>query len=205
MTKAKGIWLSLLAALYATFWVWYGGNGEPLGEAESERLIAQIEQAYGVALEEAPQGSMLRNLSDMAPKDDGKEFYAVNLEQLKEGPEAEAADRAYTDIVFPLLFERGGHPVFVADTAGLMLGNYGAQVDRVAVVRYRSLRDLFDMVLDPAMQRGSEYKFASLDHTEVFIVRPFLSFVQVRLLVGLVFVLLAGVGMAVIARLGKTD
>lgn len=202
MTKAKWIWLGVLASLYATFWVWYGGNGDPLSEAEAEDLLAQMEQAYGTSLEDAPAGSILRNLTDMAPRDDGNEFYAVNLEQLKSGSEAEAADRRYAEMVFPLLFERGSHPVFVGERAGLMLGSYGTDVDRVAVVRYRSLRDLFDMILDPAMRAGNNDKFLALVHTEVFIVRPSISFVQVRLLVGLIFVVLAFAGLKLLGRRG---
>lgn len=200
MSKGKWIWLGALAALYATFWLWYGGNGDPLTEEESGELLAQMEAAYGRDLGDSPEGSILRNLTEMAPRDDGKEFYAVNLEQLKSGPEAEAADRRYAEMVFPLLFERGSHPVFVGDRAGLMLGSYGEEVDRVAVVRYRSLRDLFDMILDPAMQAGNGEKFAALEHTEVFIIRPAISFVQVRLLVGLLFALVGLAGLLLMGR-----
>jgi len=200
MSRAKWIWLGALAALYASFWVWYGGNGDPLDEAEAQGLIAQMEEAYGGSLADAPEGSMLRNLANMAPYDDGREFYAVNLEQLNSGPDAQAADRRYADAVFPMLFKRAGHPVFLGERAGLMLGTYGRDVDRVAVVRYRSLRDLFDMILDPAMQLSSDDKFASLEHTEVFIVRPFISLVQVRLLAGLMFALLAIAGLFAIGR-----
>jgi hypothetical protein len=200
MNSTKWIWLAFVGIVYASFWLWYGGDGDPLSETEAKELLAQIEQMYDLPSRGAPEGSMVYNLAQMAPKDDGREFYAVNLEQLKTGPEAEAADERYAETVFPLLFERGGHPVFVGDRAGLMLGNYGGVVDRVAVVRYRSLRDLFDMILDPAMQEGSQDKFASLEHTEVFIVRPHISFVQVRLIVGLILALIAIGGLALIGR-----
>ncbi|HAU21921.1 MAG TPA: hypothetical protein DCS24_04870 [Erythrobacter sp.] len=203
MNRTKWIWLGLVAAFYSGFWYWYGGNGEPLGQKESSALLVQMEQAYGRSLEEAPEGSMIRNLAEMAPVDDGKQFYAVNLERLKSGEAAEAADRRYSELVLPLLFERGGHPVFVGDRAGLMLGIYGENVDRVAVVRYRSLRDLFDIILDPAMQRGSGDKFASLEHTEVFIVRPYISLVQVRLITALLLAIIAIGGLALISKAQK--
>ncbi len=203
MSRAKWIWLGLVALFYGAFWYWYGGNGEPLSQTETNSLLTRMEQAYGGSLDEAPEGSMIRNLAEMAPKDDGREFYAVNLEQLKSGAEAQAADERYTQLVFPLLFERGGHPVFVGDRVGLMLGTYGRKVDRAVVVRYRSLRDLFDMILDPAMQKGSDDKFASLEHTEVFIVRPFISFVQVRLMVGMFLALLAIGGLFVIGKIER--
>ena len=194
MTKAKWIWLALLALIYASFWTWYGGNGDPLSQAEGEAMIKQMEQTYDMKMEDAPEGSMIRNLTAMLPKDDGKEFYAVNLETRKNGAAALESEAEYGDIVFPLLFERGGHPVFISERVGLMLGQYGDEIDRVAVVRYRSLRDLMDMILDPAMLEGRDYKYGALKHTEVFITRPTITFVQVRLLVGLLILIIGIIG-----------
>lgn len=203
MTKAKWIWLGLVALLYGTFWVWYGGNGEPLSEEEGLEMLKQIEQVHGVKLEDTPEGSMSRNLRVMLPNDDGKEFYAVNLETRAKGSGAAEAEARYAKIVMPLLFERGGHPVFVSERAGLMLGKYGEQVDRVAVVRYRSLRDLMDMIADERMLEGNSFKTASLAHTEVFITRPTITFLQMRLIVGMFLALLAIAGLTVIGRLQK--
>ena len=203
MTKAKWIWIGFLAILYAGFWAWYGGNGDPLTEAEGEELLSRMEQMYDLDRDEAPAGSMLRNLSDMIPRDDGREFYAVNLETRKQGPEAIASEEEYTRRVVPLLLARGSHPVFLSEPAGLMLGEYGNEIDRVAVIRYRSLRDLIDMILDPAMVDAREYKYGALEHTEVFITRPTLTFVQVRLIVGLALLVLAWVGVALIGRREK--
>ena len=86
--------------------------------------------------------------------------------------------------------ERGGHPVFLSERAGLMLGKYGERIDRVAVVRYRSLRDLLGMIGDERMLEGNKYKTASLAHTEVFITRPSITFAQVRLMLGMLFLIL---------------
>jgi len=207
MTKAKAIWLGVLAMIYAGFWVWHGGNGEPIGDAEGEQLLAQMQQAYGVSSDDpgvdSEQGNFVRNMVEMIPNDDGKEFYAVNLEQLKDGEEARAADQRYASMVMPLIFKRGGYPVFVGTRAGQMLGDYGAELDRVAVIRYRSLRDMIDMVLDPQMQAGNGDKFLSLDHTEVVIVRPFISFAQMRLIVGCIVLLIGIAGWIVIGRLQR--
>jgi hypothetical protein len=194
MLKLKIGWAVLLLILYGIFWIWYGGNGDPLSQAEGEAMIKQMEQTYGMTVEDAPEGSMIRNLTAMLPNDDGKEFYAVNLETRKKGTAALESESKYSDIVVPLLFERGGHPVFMSERAGLMLGKYGDKVDRVAVVRYRSLRDLMDMILDPAMLVGRKFKYGALEHTEVFITRPTITFVQVRLLVGLLFLIVGIIG-----------
>lgn len=201
MRSAKWIWLGSLAAIYAVFWIWYGGNGDPLTAAEGDRLLSRMEQMYGISRKDAPPGSLTRNLAEMVPRDDGREFYAVNLETRKPGAEAQAAEEKYTEALLPILLSRAGHPVIVSERAGLMLGEYGKKIDRVAVVRYRSLRDLLEMVVDPAMPDAGKYKFAALAHTEVFITRPTLSFMQVRLLVGLMLVAIGGAGLAVIQRI----
>ena len=194
MSRAKWIWLSALAILYASFWIWYGGNGDPISQAEGEKMFAQIEQVHSIKFEDTPEGSMRRNLRDMLPHDDGKEFYAVNLETRAQGPDAKEAETRYGEIVIPLLLERGGHPVFISERAGLMLGKFGNQIDRVAVVRYRSLRDLLDMIGDERMVEGNKFKSASLAHTEVFITRPTISFVQVRLMLGMLFLIFGFIG-----------
>ena len=203
MTRAKGIWLAGLAIIYASFWIWYGGNGDPISEEEGLAMLARVEQLHGVKLEDTPEGSMSRNLRAMLPNDDGKEFYAVNLETRGKGPEALEAEARYAEVVVPLLFERGGHPIFVSERAGLMLGQYGNEIDRVAVVRYRSLRDLIDMIADERMVEGNAFKTASLAHTEVFITRPTVTFVQVRLMVALILGAVGFGGLVLIGRIQR--
>ena len=185
-------WCVALFILFLIGSTWYGGNGKPLSSDEGNALIEKLRQAYP---DSSPNpGNFRSNMEDMIPNDDGKEFYAVNLEQLKEGEEATKADLAYTRTVFPLLLKRAGHPIFVSETAGLMLGEYGGKVDRVIVVRYRSLKDLIEMAFEPSMIANSGQKFASLDHTEVFITRPRFSFVTIRWVFGSILLLLGIVG-----------
>lgn len=200
MSKAKIIWVVLLAVLYGSFWIWYGGNGDPISQAEGQKMLGQIEQVHGVKFEDTLEGSVNRNLLAMLPNDDGKEFFAVNLETRSKGAKAKEAEARYGEIVLPLLLERGGHPVFVSERAGLMLGKYGEEIDRVAVVRYRSLRDLLDMIRDERMVEGNKFKTASLAHTEVFITRPTITFVQVRLMLGLLFLIIGAAGLWLIGR-----
>lgn len=191
--RFKIAWAAFITVIFVTFSTWYGGASKPISAEEGQILLEKVEQTFGDA-DESERG-FIANIEQMIPRDDGREFYAVNLENLKDGPEAARADRAYAKIVFPLLLKRGGHPVFLSERVGLMLGEYGNQVDRVAVVRYRSLRDMIDMVLDPAMKEGEVHKFAALDHTEVFITRPTISFVQVRITLGLLLILIGWLGL----------
>ncbi|MEO0906687.1 MAG: hypothetical protein AAFY07_04090 [Pseudomonadota bacterium] len=203
MSRAKWIWLVLLGAVYAGFWHWYGGNGDPLSQEEGMAMLNRVEQVHGVKLDDAPEGSISRNLRALLPNDDGKEFYAVNLETRAQGPKAVEAEAKYAAIVMPLLLERGGHPVFLSERAGLMLGTFGNQVDRVAVVRYRSLRDLIDMIGDERMLEGNAFKTASLAHTEVFITRPTITFVQMRVMVAMLLGLIAIGGLWVIGKVER--
>ncbi|QLC22944.1 hypothetical protein HFP51_12565 [Parasphingopyxis sp. CP4] len=201
MSKLKIAWLALLLILFGAFWYWYGGTGDPLSVEEGTAMLDEIEAAHEAAGNPRSMSDFRANIEAMLPNDDGGEFYAVNLEQLREGPEAEAADAAYARAVFPALLKRGAIPIYVGDTAGLMLGQYGAEVDRVAIVRYRSLRDMLDMNLDPGMIAGVPHKFASLDHTEVFITRATLSAVHVRLTLALVLLVIGFLGLKLIDRM----
>lgn len=199
--RLKIAWVALLTIAFLWFSAWYGGSGKPISAEEGERLLEQVRQAYPDA--DSSERRFLSNLQEMIPRDDGKEFYAVNLEDLKEGPEARQSDRAYAKVVMPLLFKRAGHPVFVSNRAGLMLGQYGNQVDRVAVVRYRSLRDMIEMAIEPAMQAGEVHKFGALNHTEVFITRPTISFVHVRVTLALVLIIIGWLGMRGLSWLNR--
>lgn len=196
MLKLKIGWLGLLVLGYIGFSAWYGGNGAPITAAEGAKFIAHYEQAYGALSEQNYDfGS---HVADLIAEDDGKEFYAVNLETLKTGADAARADRAYAEAIIPLLLARGSHPVVLSERSGLMLGTYGNEIDRVAIVRYRSLRDLLDMVLEERMIEGQVYKFASLEHTEVFVTRPVITFVQVRLIFAMLLIILGIAGLKLI-------
>lgn len=196
MLKLKFGWISLLVLGFLSFSVWYGGNGTPITAEEGARLLDRYEQSYGSPAEQNYDfGS---NVADLISRDDGKEFYAINLETLKTGPDAERADRAYSETVIPLLFKHGGHPILVSERTGLMLGAYGNEIDRVAIVRYRSLRDLMNMVLEERMVEGQKDKFIALEHTEVFVTRPLVTFVQVRLIVAMLLIILGLAGLKLI-------
>jgi len=201
MRIIKIIWTGLLIVSFLIFTAWYGGKGQPITAEEAALMIAQLEENYAEV--RTSDGSFIEHMKAMLPNDDGREFYAVNLEQLKTGQEAADADEAYARTVVPLLLARGSHPVFVSQRAGLMLGTYGEKVDRVAVIRYRSLRDLISMVNDPAMIAGNPDKFAALAHTEVFITRPTITFIHVRLTLGLILIIIGWAGLSLINRVQK--
>jgi len=117
--------------------------------------------------------------------DDGRSFYMINLMQYRpqasyhEGrlPDAappgqltgREAGRAYNRVVVPALLKRGSYPVLVSDALQTLL-SAGADTDffeQLAVVRYRSRRDLLEMVASPEFLAGVPHKWASLEKTVV--------------------------------------
>lgn len=201
MSRAKWGWLSALALFYALFWTWYGGQGSPLSALEGRQLLDAIGAVYRAGGVEPAKTDFRANIEAMIAADDGREFYMVNLETRQPGPAAIAAEASYSAVVLPLLLERASHPVYVGERAGLALGQLGQSVDRVAIVRYRSLRDLLEMNADPAMLRGTAYKFAALAHTEVFITRPIIAAETVRLLLALLLLVAGWAGCRALDRL----
>jgi len=201
MSKTKIGWIALLVLIYGSFWIWYGGNGTPLTVAEGHKMLDQITAMHAKRGSTPAPSDFRANMEKMIPIDDGREFYAVNLETAKKGPEAEKSAEAYGKIVMPLLFKRGSFPIFVGQRYGLMLGQLGNGFDQVAVVRYRSLRDMLDMNIDPEMAKGVPHKFAALEHTEVFIVRPVISVEMVRLTLALLLLVIGFLGTKLIGRL----
>jgi hypothetical protein len=191
-----------LALLYGTFLFWYGGRGEPMTAEEVNQRLNAISQATGgqpQAVDQAP-GEILAELKQLAASDDGNEFLMVNLIKYRAkalyppgsnyDDSALAADARYNEALVPYLLKHGGVPVFVGSPQGRFIDKTGDIAwDRVAVVRYRSRRDLFNMAADIAPLGVALHKWASIEKTHVFPVSPVFSLYKVRLLVGAVLLL----------------
>ena len=136
--------------------------------------------------------------------DDGRAFYNINLMQYRvqaQYPDGQAragiasgrdANTAYSNVVVPLLLERAGYPVFGSvKTSNLMMSaDAGADFfEELAVVRYRSRRDMLEMILDPRFLAGAPHKLASLEKNVASPSTPFLVF-DARALVAVVLLLI---------------
>jgi hypothetical protein len=105
--------------------------------------------------------------------------------------EERAADARYNRAVAPLLLKRASLPVFLGRSAGRFLAPDGAdEWDCVALVRYRSKRDLLGMCAELARSRADIHKWASIERTHVFPVRVPFSLIAIRLVVGCLFAVL---------------
>jgi hypothetical protein len=180
-----------LAALYTVFLVWYGGSGRPLTREEIDGYLAALRR-------NANEGSGLIQLADverMLERDDGREFIMHNVIRYRQkalyppgsgyGDSAPAADRRYGKAVLPYLLRYGNLPLFIARRSGSFVEPEGIdRWDVVAMVRYRSRRDFLRFATAITSDRITQHKWAAIENTQVFPVRPIVSLIFVRGAVG---------------------
>jgi hypothetical protein len=197
--------LLLLAAIYGLFLLWhYRWRSRPLTVAEVDKVLA----GYGDAGITPEQSARFRAFF---AADDGKPYFMLNLMQVRRQavypdglhPEVKTgrhAHRLYGRMVLKQLLRRGSYPVFIAKKiAGIVDAGPGTDFfDEVAIVRYRSRRDMLDMIVDPTYIANLPHKWASLERTVIVSTKKLLLldlgvlFPILLILVGLVARTLAG-------------
>jgi len=187
--------VGILVALYTAFMFWYGGSGTPMTNNEMETLISQIKENKGQANE--PDDELIKEFREICKSDDGHEFYLVNLIRYKKeivnGVDPMAENKKYTKAIFPLLLKYGGHPVFNSSYMGRFIHPEGNDDwDDIAIVRYRSHKDLLKMAVDGAKQNLDDTKFAAIDETQVFPVKATISAIPVKLIATIILVFSLG-------------
>ncbi len=187
--------------LYVLFHLWYGGRGKPMTADEVEHYMRILDSL--AADKESRQ--LLGSLRALALADDGEGFVMQNLVRYRAkalyppgydfDDDPRAADRRYGRAIIPHLLRFGSMPVFVARRSGNFIEPEGADAwHYVAMVRYRSRRDFLRFAVSIARKGIDMHKWAAIEKTHVFLVKPLLSLIFVR---GLVAVLLALVVLAV--------
>jgi hypothetical protein len=181
----------LTAALYAGFIVWYGGRGRPLDALETEQWLARL-----AATAHEPQSlALLDSVRGLVARDDGREFIMLNLVRYRAraaypagfhyDDDARAADRRYGRAIMPRLLRLGCLPVFIARRSANFIEPEGADAwHYVAMVRYRSKRDFLRFALAVEQHDIAVHKWAAIEKTHVFAVRPLISLILVRGAVG---------------------
>jgi len=178
-----------LIAIYLIFLRWYKGGGKPLSTAEIEDYMARIGERQEASLRA------------FAEADDGRAFYNVNLVTLRakaiyedgrvfEGSSREANSK-YGRAVLPELFKRASHPILLSSTLGVLgsEASNSAKWERINLVRYRSRRDLLDMVASQRWQENNAHKRAAVELTEIYPVAGFSSTLP-ALLVGMALIII---------------
>ena len=159
------IWI-VMAVLYTVFWLWYSGIKGKLSQAEVEYYMQQFE-SKGV------NADNLSNLRHFLAKDDGREWFMINLLELK-SPKRESSKllQRYTKTFMAGMLRRAGHPFFVAIAAAKNIENLNChEADNwtsTGIVRYRSRRDCAETLLDTFGSDHHADKLASLTKTLAF-------------------------------------
>ncbi len=206
LTTAQVVILTISASLYALFLLWYGGRGKPLSPEEIDARLTETQKRSG----QETTSPLLEQLRALAGQDDGRAFYMVNLIKFRKqavyppgspfDDDPTAASARYNRAIMPRLLRHGSHPVFASRVQGRFLHPDGAtEWDMAAMVRYRSRRDMLNMVVGLAGSGADLHKWASIEETHVFPVQPVVSLIFVR---GMVAVLMVGGALLLVGWLG---
>ena len=191
MTHAFAIALPLVL-LYLAFWYWWGGNGKPLSQAEIEEGLLRLQ-----ATDSSEHGKQaVQQVRELLSNDDGKEFIMLNLVRhrpkalyppgLNYGDDAKEADRRYGKSIIGDLIRNGNMILFVARRSGNFIVPEGADAwHYVAMVRYRSRRDFLKFAEQSSSADKFVHKWAAIEKTHVFPVKPMVSLFLVRTTVAL--------------------
>lgn len=205
------IFCAVLSIIYASWFSWYGGSGEPVTKAELEVYVTSMATKLPSGAEKIAETTEL--MHRLAAFDTGNEYLMINLIKYRDKAvypadsawanetDAQAADGRYTQGVVKELFVRGGLPVLKSNVIGtFMFDEDWRDWDEVSIVRYRSVKDTLDMIVGMADSGLAVHKFASIEQTHVFPAEPVISLFSVRLLLALVLFLIAVIVRAVVRK-----
>ena len=184
------IWIIALL-LYALFWLWYCGVKGRLSKHEVEIFISSFE-AKGLS------ESALLNIREFLEQDDGREFFMVNLLEIK-SPKRESQKllMGYFKKFMSGMIPRGGHPLFLAQAAARNIENLNCEHaddwSSVGIIRYRSRRDFAQIVLKTFGSEHHSDKLLSLKKTLAFPSTTTLFFGSPKIIIALVLGLAAAV------------
>ena len=177
--------------LYIAFLSWYGGRSKPLTDKEVDALLAEMQKRAGKSAGTEDRSPLLDQFRELAKNDDGREYIMVNLLKFRKkalypegspyGDDPLAANDRYNRAIIPLLLKYGGHPVFLGRVQGRFIHpDAGEDWDQVGMVRYRSRRDMLKMAVEIAGLGVDVHKWASLEKTQVFPVKPLVNLNFIR-------------------------
>jgi len=203
------LWAGALLA-WLSFLGWYGGLRGALRPDEIEAYLARLRDGG-----ESYDDGQIAALRAFLEADDGREFFMVNLVRMQPGdvevPGSGALEPAprvlerYTGPFLGALLLRAGHPAFVAPAAAPYLERWNVAPDPgwsfAGVIRYRSRRDMIELVVDPSFAPLHANKLAAIASTFAFPATPARVFVGPRVWVGLALALVAALAhLAIVSR-----
>ena len=158
--------------------------------AEVDSLLAEMKRRAGQPAD-AEEPPILKEFRELAARDDGREFYMVNLLKFRRqalyppgspfSGDALAANDRYNRAVIPFVLKHGGVPLLDSRVPGRFIHPAGADDwDRVAMVRYRSRRDMLKMGVEIASNGIDVHKWAALEKSQILPVKPLVSLFLIR-------------------------
>lgn len=204
---ALAIWLGA-AGLYALFLAWYQNLRGRITAAEIERHLVRLE-ALGVSTPDER-----RVLRAFLEADDGREFLMLNLIRVSREPirnpasgELEPARRVlerYTGPFLRALFRRAGHPAFLGFPLGGFVDTWGFDPGpgwtMTGLMRYRSRRDLIELVATEMFAGAHPFKHAAMPISCAFPIGRIRLFAGPRVLLGLLLALAAALAHLLLLR-----
>jgi hypothetical protein len=192
MWSRKVLW-GLPLVVYLVFSFWYTNTGGALTTEEIDRFISQMQ-------ENGREESQLAGIRAFMEADAGRQFLMLNNLDLNENPgnvegaqPGESADQLmnrYMEHMYPELFKRACHPIYFGQavfTAMDVSGIEGAESwDAAALFRYRSRRDMMEIVSNPVFGERHHFKIAALTKTVAYPLESSLYLSDPRLLLALI-------------------
>lgn len=199
--KRRIIPVLLGLACYGLFLLWHDLPQAPLSEAEIDAGLAEARAALR-AHNRPAMPALQTQMRALLTGDDGKSFIMVNLMRYRgtaQYPQetglsgtARDAEARYNRMVLPELIKRGSYPVFAGEVTGSFIREEAdTEWHQVALVRYRSRRDLLNMAIALAKADADIHKWAALEKTQVFPTRAIVSLNFLRFMVALVLAICA--------------
>lgn len=177
MLYASGLWTwGLALAASVVFFGWYRNWRGPLHPDEIQGYLAKMQSIHG------NERNDIETMRRFLEADDGREFVMLNLVKIapEPVPDPETGElvsgsvllNRYTKVFLRALFARGGHPAIVARKIGGYFDAWHVPPDPgwtvVGFMRYRSRRDMIELVVDPRFGPAHAFKFAATAETYSF-------------------------------------
>jgi hypothetical protein len=183
------IW-AIAALLYGIFYSWYIGFRQRVTAEEVVALLARYEKDSAMTDKQAT------SISTFLFNDDGKDFVMVNLLHLKQPlKESRTKLETYQKIFLGQLLKKAGHPVMFGRAASTNIENLECDAadnwTAFGLVRYRSRRDLLEILFDTINSEHHQLKLDSMQKTLAFPSAPWSMTGGPKLLVPMALALLA--------------
>ncbi|MDF1866820.1 MAG: hypothetical protein P1U70_18440 [Saprospiraceae bacterium] len=190
------IWASAFL-IYAIFWLWYVGIRKPLLKFEIDYYLKEYSKF------DNHSETDLAGIRQFLENDTGKSFVMVNSIVLKKTPDlvegVKEGDTSLQTLInyhkpfMKMMIKRGGIGIFQGRVAGrsfdvINIENAGEwQIS--GINRFRSRRDLMEILISPIFHEKHELKFAALNKSIAYPVDPWFQLGGFPLTVGLVLAL----------------